>query len=69
MRKAVPEPLASPMALSGEGDRRVLEGVLDIRTLAQARDFLGPWLRQHKSRELDLAGLSALDTPDRKSVV
>ena len=51
------------VTLSGDGDRRALEGVLDIRTLSQARESLEPWLRQGKPRALDLAALGALDTP------
>ncbi len=37
-------------------------GALDIRTLAQARRSLKHWLRQRKSRALDLSRLSGLDS-------
>jgi phospholipid/cholesterol/gamma-HCH transport system permease protein len=40
-----------------------LDGVLDIHSLDQARGALGHWLKQRKSRELDLRKLSGLDTP------
>jgi phospholipid/cholesterol/gamma-HCH transport system permease protein len=47
----------------GDGDRWVLAGELDIRTLADAERSLKQWLQQQKSRVLDLADLSGLDTP------
>lgn len=40
-----------------------LEGVLDIRSVEQARDALGLWLKQRKARALDVHKLSGLDTP------
>jgi phospholipid/cholesterol/gamma-HCH transport system permease protein len=40
-----------------------LDGVLDIHSLDLAKRGLGQWLRQRKSRALDLRKLSGLDTP------
>lgn len=40
-----------------------LDGVLDIHSLNEARIALGQWLKQRKSRALDLRKLSGLDTP------
>ena len=63
-------PTQSPppaLAVRGDGDRLVLEGVLDIRTLGDARVALRQWLGQRaKGRAragLDLAKLTGLDTP------
>ena len=42
-----------------DGERAVLEGVLDIRTVGEARDALG----SHKVTSLDLDKLAGLDTP------
>ncbi|MBI5675273.1 MAG: MlaE family lipid ABC transporter permease subunit [Nitrospirae bacterium] len=54
-------------AVSGEGDRLTVDGVLNIHTLAEARDALRHWLKQRKTaharRTLDLGNLSGLDTP------
>ncbi|MEP7181424.1 MAG: MlaE family lipid ABC transporter permease subunit [Betaproteobacteria bacterium] len=51
------------VAVTGEGDQLALEGVLDIRTLAAAETALTHWLRQRKSRALDIGKLSDIDTP------
>lgn len=51
------------LALSGEGDHRALTGALVMLTLGQAEAVLREWQAPKAKRELDLAGLSALDTP------
>jgi len=55
------------IVVQADGDRLALEGVLDIRTLADARAALGQWLgRRAKGRArvaLDVGRLSGLDTP------
>lgn len=58
-----PAPTTPTIAVTGEGDERSLEGVLDIRTLSDAKAALTQWLKEGKSRALDLAKLSGLDTP------
>jgi phospholipid/cholesterol/gamma-HCH transport system permease protein len=65
MAPAAPAPIsATPtIAVTGEGDKRSLEGVLDIRTLSDAKAALTQWLKESKSHALDLAKLSGLDTP------
>ena len=55
--------VASTIAVSGEGDRLALEGVLDIHTLPEAQRSLRQALKQRKKGALDLANLSGLDTP------
>ncbi len=40
-----------------------MDGVLDIHSLDEARNALGQWLKQRKSRTLDVSKLSGLDTP------
>ena len=60
--------LASPgLAISGDGDRLALEGVLDIHALTELRRSLQHWQKQgrggHARRTLDLGKLSGLDTP------
>src|SRR5687767_59300 len=57
------QPAAPAIAVTGDGERRMLEGVLDIHTVAQARKALGQWLEESKARALDLGKLSGLDTP------
>lgn len=52
-------PESPRFTLSGDGDRIALAGALDIRSLGAAKDTLA----QRKVRALDLAGVSALDTP------
>jgi phospholipid/cholesterol/gamma-HCH transport system permease protein len=64
MPKAAPlEPQPTALAVKGEGADLALEGVLDIRTLAEAQKALGKWMKERKSRALDIGGLSGLDTP------
>jgi phospholipid/cholesterol/gamma-HCH transport system permease protein len=63
MPKTPPEPSTPTLAVKGEGERMALEGVLDIRTVSEAQNALGPWMKQRKSRALDIGSLSGLDTP------
>jgi len=63
MQRALPEQASSRLAITGDGDRLALEGVLDIRSLREASDALSKWFAQHKPHALDLANLTALDTP------
>ena len=51
------------VAVTGEGDRLALEGVLDTRTLAMAEMALTRRLGQGKSRALDIGKLTRIDTP------
>jgi len=51
------------VAVTGEGERLALEGVLDRRTLVAAQTALSRLLRQRKSRSLDIGKLSEIDTP------
>lgn len=51
------------IVVSGDGDRLALAGVLEIVTLAQARNSLKKWSEQGPSRALDIAGLDSIDTP------
>jgi phospholipid/cholesterol/gamma-HCH transport system permease protein len=53
---------ALPFNLSGDGNRLILEGALNIRTLRAAGQALGA-AKRGKGRSLDLRGLSDLDTP------
>jgi len=57
------EPSLPAIVVSGDGDRLALAGVLEIVTLAQARDSLKKWSEQGPSRALDIAGLESIDTP------
>src|SRR5688500_11341125 len=50
------------VVIEGDGDRLALAGVLDIRTLTQARAAIGQWSKPRESRVLDLTGLDGLDT-------
>jgi phospholipid/cholesterol/gamma-HCH transport system permease protein len=62
--QGAPSKSSSPaLAIAGEGDRAVLDGVLGLRTLAQARQALEHWRRQRKAHVLDLSKLTGLDTP------
>ncbi|CAN5195614.1 MlaE family lipid ABC transporter permease subunit [soil metagenome] len=63
MPRAVPKPLSNKLIVHGEGDRRSLNGALDVLSLDAARTALGGWLKSGKSRQLDLSQLSGLDTP------
>ena len=63
MPRTASEPAAPTIAISGEGDRLALEGVLDIHTLQEAQKVLKQALKQHKTRSVNLGKLSGLDTP------
>ena len=63
MPKAAMNPPASAFTVKGDGEHLAVEGVLDIRTLTDARAALGKSIKQHKPRALDIAGLTGLDTP------
>lgn len=63
MPRASSEPPLPTLALSGDDSRMTLAGVLDVRTVHQARAALQHWLRQRKSHVLDLSQLESLDTP------
>ena len=66
MRRASIQTSASTLAIQGDGNRLALDGDLDIRTLAEARDALARWLGTDHLRErrsLDLGRLRGLDTP------
>jgi phospholipid/cholesterol/gamma-HCH transport system permease protein len=56
-------PSRQAAVVSGNGDQLALAGVLDIGTLAEARNSLEKWSRHGPSRSLDLAKLENLDTP------
>ncbi|HEV2606775.1 MAG TPA: ABC transporter permease, partial [Xanthomonadaceae bacterium] len=62
MPRASAPPPSPTIAIVGDGDKMALEGVLDVRSLDQARSALGQWLKQRKARALDLRKLSGLDT-------
>src|SRR6185436_6209978 len=62
MPSASSEPSSSTVAVTGEGDALAIEGVLDIRTLAEVERSLKQ-ARHPGSRALDLRKLSGLDTP------
>ena len=51
------------VAVTGEGERLALEGVLDIHALAAAETALKHSLRRHKPHALNIGKLSGLDTP------
>ncbi len=63
MAKNTTNPPATAFALNGEGGHLALEGVLDIRTLREARGALGERMKGRKSATLDIGGLSGLDSP------
>ena len=57
-----PNPPLRALEVDESGERPVLRGTLDIRTLADATAILRQWTKG-KSRTLDLGDLDALDTP------
>jgi phospholipid/cholesterol/gamma-HCH transport system permease protein len=60
MRRARQTPSEKPaIAVTGDGERIALDGVLDIHTLAETRAAIS----KSKSHVVDLAGLRSLDTP------
>jgi phospholipid/cholesterol/gamma-HCH transport system permease protein len=59
-----PSNIAAPdFAINSDGDKLALQGALDIHTLSEARRALTRELKSHKSRALELGGLSRLDSP------
>lgn len=62
MQRAQSKSAAPKVAIQGDGDQMALEGMLDMHSLAQVRSALGKWIKQRKSRALDLSKLSGLDT-------
>ncbi|MBT9612874.1 MAG: MlaE family lipid ABC transporter permease subunit [Burkholderiales bacterium] len=56
-------PSSPTLAVSGDGDRLVFAGALEILTLPEARSALKPWLKLGSARALDIGGLDSLDTP------
>ena len=63
MPPASPKSPPPTIAIHGDGGQIALDGVLDIHSLDEARNALGQWVKQRKSRALDLSKLSGLDTP------
>ena len=63
MQAASSEAVTLKVAIDNDGDRMMLEGALDIRTLAEAQRSLKEWRTKRKSRVLDLGKLSHIDTP------
>ncbi len=51
------------VAANGDGDRLVVEGVLDIHTLPAARNALRQQEKRRKPRTVELGKLTTLDTP------
>jgi phospholipid/cholesterol/gamma-HCH transport system permease protein len=62
MARASEKSAPPTIAVVGDGDKMALDGVLDFRSLEQAKGALGQWLKPRKSRTLDLRKLSGLDT-------
>src|SRR3981081_2554191 len=52
-----------PIAIRDQGESLALEGVLDVRTVADAQGDLARRLAERKPRAIDLGNLSSLDTP------
>jgi phospholipid/cholesterol/gamma-HCH transport system permease protein len=63
MRPASPPQSPLTVVVGDRDDRLKLEGVLDIRTLAQAEQSLVQWRKKRTAHVLDLRDLSGLDTP------
>jgi phospholipid/cholesterol/gamma-HCH transport system permease protein len=64
LEQEVPEESARPaIAVSGDGERLALAGVLDIGTLAEARSALKKLTTEKSGGSLDIGGLERLDTP------
>ena len=71
MPRASTQPPSPAIVLRDDGDRLALEGVLDIRTLADVRSALRQWLEQRAKvtpAALDLGKLSGLTPRARCSV-
>jgi ABC-type transporter Mla MlaB component len=62
-QRGTPVPDAPTIAVTIVGERIALEGVLDIRTVAEARSAIEQRIRAHKFRALDLEKLVGLDSP------
>lgn len=62
MQQAPSKSAPPVVSIQGDGDQMALDGVLDIHTLEQVRTALGKWIKQTKSRSLDVSELSGLDT-------
>jgi phospholipid/cholesterol/gamma-HCH transport system permease protein len=62
-QQASADPSPPAVAVSGDGDHLALTGVLEISTLAAARNALKKWSKQGPSRSLNIAKLDSLDTP------
>ena len=56
-------PAPPAIAISGDGERLVLAGALDIHTLAEAKRGLQARQKKRHAYTLDLAALTSLDTP------
>ena len=63
MERRAPAPASPAVAIVADGVRSALTGHLDIQTLADAERSFKHWLKQRKSRALDLGDLTGLDTP------
>ena len=63
MQRASTVPSSPAVAISGDGDRLALAGVLDIHTLTEAKSTLRHWQKKRRARALDLGNLRGLDTP------
>jgi phospholipid/cholesterol/gamma-HCH transport system permease protein len=62
MTRKPPKPPLRTLAISGDVGLLSLEGVLDIRTIAQAEQALHPAPSGKTPKKLDLSGLSSVDT-------
>ncbi len=62
-RQASATPARPTVVVSGDGDRLVLAGTLEISTLVDARNSLEKWSKQGPSCSLNVAKLENLDTP------
>ncbi len=62
-QQASADPSPPTVVVSGDGDRLVLAGALEIVTLAEARNSLKKWSKPGPSRSLNVAKLDSLDTP------
>lgn len=63
MPRAPPQPALPTVAVRGDGERLAIEGALDIRTLASARESLQQRAGGKNPRVVDLGELTELDTP------
>src|SRR5258706_9488463 len=63
MRRTSSDPASPALAISTDGNRLALAGVLDIHTLTETRASLSRLAQRKQSHALDLTGLTGLDTP------